>query len=331
MKKFFLTVFLLFLAVLALIYTARETLIRKGFESAVTALTGFETHVGNIHLQFPQAVIHLENLKIYNPKSFKKEIFADVPEIYVAPDLVAILRKESLHFREIRFAVKELNVVKNENGVSNLEMLTAVSKSAKNQPEPKPLAVAKPAMPFRLDRLELTLRKVSFEDYSAGFTRGMISKKVSMDLKVEKQVFENLTDPKAIVNVVLVKVLYGTTFGNLVGIDPRQLTKDLTKVMGVGREALVQTTDEMLQTSEHVVRNTVVSAEGILAQATQVMDKGGLGQTPSKVRDKTGIVVKETLGQAKQEIAGIFGKFKSKLNTQSDSSETTASNSESAR
>lgn len=333
MKKFLLLVFLLFLAASAAVYAARETLIRRGLETAVSKLTGFETRVGRIRLQLPQAVIHLEDLKIYNPKAFKKEIFADVPEIYIAPDLGAILRKESLHFHEIRFAVKEINVVKDENGISNLQVLSSVGQKAQKQEKPKPVAEPKPALPFLLDRLELTLRQVNFEDHSqalsgkmipktvsAGINRGMIYKKISVDLNVEKQVFKNITDPKAIVNVLLMKILYGTTFGNLLGLDPGALAKDLTKTVGASADALKQTATEALKTTETMVKDTVGTAKGVLDQATKTVNVDEFGATTGKLADQTETAVKETLGQAKQEITGLFGKFKSKLNTQGGSS-----------
>ncbi len=329
MKKFLLGVFLLFLAAFVFLYVARERLIRKGFESAVTQLTGFETRVGSIHLQFPEAVIHLQDLKIYNPQSFKKKVFADIPEIYVAPDLGAILRKESLHFREIRFAVRELNVVKDENGVSNLQMLSSVGKSGERKPEPKPAVQAKPAMPFRLDRMELTLRRVSFEDHSRVLGLDKISKKASVDLKIEKQIFKNITDPKAIVNVLLIKILYGTTFGNL-GLDSLSLKKDIAETVSLGSDVLMQTTDEVLKATEGIVKDTAGVAKGVLTQAAGV-GTAGLGETTDKLVDKTGTAVKETLGSAKQEIAGLLGKFKSKLNAADDSSETAPTASGSAQ
>ncbi len=330
MKKFLLAVCLLFLSAFVFLYVARERLIRKGFESSVTKLTGFKTTVGRIRLELHPAVIHLQDLKIYNPQAFKKEIFADIPEIYIAPDLGPILRKESIHFREIRFAVKELNVVKDEKGVSNLQVLSSVGKSEGSKPQPQAAPQEKPALPFKLDRLELTLRKVSFEDHVAVLGLAKIPKKASVDLKIEKQIFKNITDPNAIVNVVLIKVLFGTTFGNL-GIDSRLLKQDLAKTVSVGSDIILQTADEALKTTESVVQDTVGSATGILNQAAQTVGTVELGQATHKLTDKTETAVKETLGQAKQEVTGLLGKFKSKLNAQGDASKPAASDSESAR
>lgn len=304
-------------------YAARETLLRKGFEIAVTALTGFETHVGNIRIQIPEAVIHLEDLKIHNPKSFKKDIFVDIPEIYVAPDLAAILKKESIHFREIRFAVKEVNVVKDEQGVTNISMLSSIGQSgaAKQPAQPAPTEKA-PALPFKVDRLVLTLRKVSFEDHSAGLA-GKIPKDATVDLHVDNQVYTNITDPNAIVNILILKILYSTTFGNLLDIDPGKLTQDLTKTVGASADKLLKTTDELLQGTEGVVKDTVGTATGILSETTRAVSTGDVKQ----VSEKTQAVVKDTLGQA----AGLFGKFKSKLTSPNTASETSQTDSESAQ
>ncbi|OGW69231.1 MAG: hypothetical protein A2036_03785 [Omnitrophica bacterium GWA2_50_21] len=323
MKKFLLILLFLFLGAGAFVYAARETLLRKGFEYAVTSLTGFETHVGNIHIQIPEAVIHLEDLKIHNPKSFKKDIFVDIPEIYVAPDLAAILKKESIHFREIRFAVKEVNVVKDEQGVSNISRLSSIGQSgaAKQPAQPAPKEKAS-ALPFKVDKLVLTLRKVSFEDHSAGLA-GRIPKDATVDLHVDKQVYTNITDPNAIVNILILKILYGTTFGNLLDIDPTKLTQNLTKTVGASADTLLQTTDELLKTTEGVVQGTVGTAKGVLNDTTRAVRTGDLTQATKT----TQAVVKDTLGQA----TNLFGKFKSKLTTQSGSSETTSTDSESSQ
>lgn len=322
MKKFFLILLLLLFGAGAFVYAARETLIRKGFEIAVTSLTGFETHVGQIQLHLPDGVIHLQDLKIHNPKSFKKDIFVDIPEIYVAPDLGAILKKESIHFREIRFAVKEVNVVKNEEGVSNIALLSSVGKSGASQEiaKPAPKKEEAPAMPFKIDKLELTLRKVTFEDHSAGLA-GRIPKNATVDLHIDKQVYSNITDPNAIVNILILKILYGTTFGNLLDIDPTKLTQDLTKTVGAGADKLLATTDELLKGTEGMVKGTVGTATGILNDTTRAVRTGDLTQATKT----TQAVVKDTLGQA----TNLFGKFKSKLTTQSGSSETTSADSES--
>lgn len=322
MKKFLLFLLIFFIGAGVAAYAAREPLIRKGFETAVTSLTGFETHVGRIRLQLPEAVIHLEDLQIYNPKSFSEKIFVNIPEIYVAPDLGAILRRESIHFYKIRFAVKEVNVVKDKKGVSNIGMLSSIGKSgAGKQSAPKEKA---PAIPFKVDRLELTLRKVSFKDHSAGRLVGKIpTKNAAVDLHIEKQVYENITDPKAIVNILILKILYGTTFGNLLDIDPTKLTQDLTKTVGASADKLLATTDELLKGTEGVVKGTVGTATGILNDTTRAVRTGDLTQATKT----TQTAVKDTLGQA----TNLFGKFKSKLTTQSGSSETTSTDSESSQ
>lgn len=343
MKKFLTALFLLVIAACGIVYAARETLLRLGLETAVTRLTGFETKVGDIRLDLYPTMVHLQNLKIYNPKTFKKDIFADIPEIYIEPDLAAILKKESLHIREVRFAVREINVVKDEKGVSNLQMLSSVGQAAKGKTETKPQTAApkrEAALPFKLDRLELTLRKVSFEDHSealsgkmipktlsAGINRGMIYKNVSVDLNVDRQVFQNITDPKAIVNVVLMKILYGTTFGNVLGLDPTALAKDLTKDVSASADALKQTATEFLKTGQTIVKDPMGTAKGVLNDATQTVSVDNLSQTTGQIVGETEATVKETLGQAKQELTGLFGKLKSKVNSQSASSTTSSTSS----
>ena len=102
----------------------------------------------------------IQGLKIKNPPGFEQKVFADVPEIFVSLDLGPLLRGELLHLPEVRLHVQEINIEKNEKGVSNVSLLSAVGGQAKKAPPPVPGK----SMPFMLDRLELFTQAVSLGD-----------------------------------------------------------------------------------------------------------------------------------------------------------------------
>ncbi len=307
MKKFLIFLVVLIVAVFALVFFFKDQIVKAGIEIAASKLTGFETKVGNLHFDIPQAIVHVEDLKIYNPSQFQQRIFADIPEIYISLNLQEILKKERIHFYEIRLAIRQVNIEKNSQGVSNVALLSSVGKSKEGR-APSTAAVPpapsekKPALPFYLDRLQLTMRKVSYQNFSA-----IVPQSTSVDLNVEKQVFTNIQDPKVIVSLILMKIIYGTTFGNL-GLDPAQLQHDLKKTMGEGVDLLKGTAGELTGTAEDVVRGTLGGTKGILKQATG------------------------TVKTAKGEIGSIFGKLKSRLPTStSTSSQGTTDNTQSTR
>ncbi|MBI4550461.1 MAG: hypothetical protein HY714_06010 [Candidatus Omnitrophica bacterium] len=299
MKKLLLLVLFLFLLLFGGVVFAKDLIVKKALEFAVTRLTGFETRVQSLHLDLAQPSVRVDGLRILNPEQFKTRTFADIPEIYIRPDLDAILKRKSLHFPEIRFAVNEINIEKTKEGVSNLQLLTSVGK-AKKEPAPPEPKKGEP-MPFLLDRLELTIRRVGFADHS-----GLIPKRASADLKVDKEVFENIVEPQALVNLILMKIMYGTTFGNLrdLGIDPGRLQDSLTKTVDVGEELVQKAGGLVVDKTGTVVKGTLTEAGKVVGGAADVLDR---------VPGKPGTVVKGTVTEATKEIGDLFGKLKSRF------------------
>ncbi|MBI3312912.1 MAG: hypothetical protein HYZ83_01565 [Candidatus Omnitrophica bacterium] len=279
MKKI-LFILALFIVIMALsIFIAKDKILKAAVETGISTVTGFDTKISSIGVGL-SGKLHIRELKIRNPNGFKKDVFADIPEIYVNLDLPAALKGKEIHIYEARLNIAEINIEKTPEGVTNISLISA---AAAQSPKEKP-AAQKPPMPFALDVLELTMRKVSYEDHSS-----IIPKKLAADLNVEKQVFRGIENPQALLSLILLKVFYGTTFGNL-GIDPAMLQKKLTGALSSGEELLKQTSTVMLDT-----------AGATFTKTTEVLDFGEAKTTMSGAA---------TVAQKK--ITGIFGKIKSK-------------------
>ncbi|MFA6601097.1 MAG: hypothetical protein WCU74_08825, partial [Candidatus Omnitrophota bacterium] len=227
MKKFFSTLLLLIVILVAALFVAKDLVIKVAAETAVTAVTGFKTEIGYLKYQFP-STLEIRDLKILNPQGFEQPVFTQIPEIFVSVNLKQILKGQAIHLPEIRFALQEVNLEKNKAGVSNISLLSSAAQKGQGTAGPKqPAGPAKQgkAMPFQLDRFELTIRNIRYQDRSMVVPVNLVT-----DLKVEKQVFENITDPQALVNLILLKIVNGTSFGNL-GISPDLLQNGLTGAM----------------------------------------------------------------------------------------------------
>ena len=309
MKRFFLLVFIAAALACSLGWAAlsfKDELAKRILEKAVLGLTGFETRVGklSVNVAYPLASVELENLQIYNPKLFRERVFTDAPDIYISLDIERFMRKERILIHEMRLHLREMHIEKNKEGISNVSLLKSVAKGKQGEPEELSRAVPavssrKKRLPFYLHRLELTLGKVSYEDRS-----GILPKKISVDLNVEKQVFAGIRDPKTIVSLVLAKILYGTTFGNLLDLNPRQLERTLRKTFALGGGLVVDAAGAVGGKARVIVKKT---AAGVAGTAEEVVFET-LDQT-------TGVLTKAT-GTAKQEITSLFGKLKSKLASQ---------------
>ena len=313
MKKilfFFVFLIVLVSAGLASAYYYRDLLLKMGMEQATARLTGFKTKVDKLHFDFPSTLL-VQGLKIHNPAGFHEEVFASIPEIYIALDLSPLLHGERIHLQEVRLHLQEIHLEKNERGISNVSLLSSIQ-GQKKAKSPQPTGENK-AIPFHLDRLVLTIRQVYYADYSGLVPKGMIpkgivptgivpekikqvfptglvrtgvkevrgvvpseiaQKKISMDLNIEKQVFLDIKDPKALVNLIAAKILYGKTFGNVkeLGVDPNELLNTLKvqntvkDVMGSGQELFQQTTGLVTQNVGGAVGGTRNQITGFLNQ-----------------------------------------------------------------
>lgn len=291
MRKFLTSFLFLVVAAGALLFLAKDLIAKVVFESAVGALTGFDAKVGSIRLDPVNGIVQLEGLVLFNPYEFEQRIFADAPELYLQIDIPALLKKERTHINEIRIAIRELNIEKNERGVSNISLLTSLGKSSKTQQmAPSQPAVQKPKMPFQLDRLVLTMRKVSYNDRS-----GIVPKKLSMDMRVEGQVFEGITDAKSIVNIILMKVVTATPFGNL-GINQIELQNQLKSSVLTARQFGEKV---FLETGTQIVGRTGIVGKKLVGEGKETF--GQVGET------------------AKEELTSLFGKFRAKLENSSSS------------
>ncbi len=94
-----------------------------------------------------------------------------------------------------------------------------------------------------------------------------------MDLNVENEVFTGIDKPETVVSVILMKVLYGQTFGNLkdLGVDAGKLmdTLDVQKTLGSIRST---------------GQDTVSQAAGLMTEGAGGMAK----EAGSVVRDAKG-------------------------------------------
>ena len=256
-------------ACLVFLFVARDWVLKTALASAVQKLTGFEARIQKLDLNLAKGVFQAEGLTLLNPPQFKERVFADVEELYLHLDLAGLLKKERTRLYELRLYLRELHLEKDRQGISNVSLLTSLGKSRRAHfsvpydAEAGP-SVKKSAPPFYLDRLELSLRKVSYHDRSS-----LVPKKLAFDLRIEKQVFEGITDPASIVNVILMKVITGAPLGEL-GLDPRQLEARLKGTMGKALDKTLGYGGKILSQAPEAVSKRV---EGTVSEVQSVAKK----------------------------------------------------------
>lgn len=225
MIRWLLAALLLLLALTGVFLFAKDLAARKVFEAAVRNLTGLEAKAGNVRFDPQRGALQVRELILLNTPEFKNRLFGDAAEVYLEMDLPAIFKNEKVHLRELRLDIRELNVEKTRTGVSNVSLLAALWK---RPADPRP-AMSGKKRPFRLDRFELTLRRVTYNDRS-----GLVPKRFSVEVPPEKKVYEGLTNSKAIMQIIVMRAVSESPIGNL-GINVMEVHNQLKRsVKGAG-------------------------------------------------------------------------------------------------
>ncbi len=112
-----LTFVVIFLVIIVL--ANREWIAKELAERQIRVATGMEPQIGDSSFSVLEPKVTLGNFKLFNTAEFGGTLFLDVPELHVEYDRAA-LRRHELHITLMRVNLRELDVVKNAAGATNL-------------------------------------------------------------------------------------------------------------------------------------------------------------------------------------------------------------------
>jgi hypothetical protein len=107
------------LAFVIIVLVNREWILKGLAEREIHAVTGIEPEIGQFSFGMLNPKVTFNNFKLYNSADFGGTLFLDVPELHVEYNQAA-LRRHELHITLMRVNLHELDVVKNEAGVTNI-------------------------------------------------------------------------------------------------------------------------------------------------------------------------------------------------------------------
>ncbi|MBU1043762.1 MAG: AsmA family protein [Candidatus Omnitrophica bacterium] len=223
LKKICIGIVVFLLVLLIVLAVGRNMIVKAAVTTGVKVVTGLNMQVESINIGLMNTLLGINGLVLYNPADFEDKIMMDLPEIYVDYDLGALMKKK-VHLSEVRLDLKEFVVVKNKQGVLNLDSLTAVQTAKKTEPAKKdqPKAVTGEKLQIQIDLMKLKIGKVIYKDYSKGGEPVIKEFKINVD-----EQYENITDPEAVVRIIVVKALANTTLSSLTNFKLGPLTDSL--------------------------------------------------------------------------------------------------------
>jgi len=203
MKKVLLIAVIILIA-LSVIAFLKDPFIKNTITIATSQVTGAPATINNFSMSIIKQTVAIKDFKLYNPPGFPREVLVDIPTIRVALVLGDILKKK-IHFKEIEIALKELVIIKDEDGKLNVDAL----KVAEEPQKPKEETAQKQAaeqMPIQIDVLKLTIGKIIYKDYSKGKT----PKVEVYDLGGKEKTYQNITSAQQLVALILSEAMKGT-------------------------------------------------------------------------------------------------------------------------
>jgi hypothetical protein len=156
-RKWLLTIAVLGLAVLTGVALCRQIIAQKAVETAIRQTTGFPIRIESLHIDPWRSRFEANGIQLFNPPEFTERLFADVPRVYVDYEFGSLfcaraqITRADLHIREVV-------IVKNSNGHSNIEQLRGLGMY-----EAEGRSVARP---FQIDTLNLQIGRVVTKEYN---------------------------------------------------------------------------------------------------------------------------------------------------------------------
>ena len=257
MKKF--GIIIAILLVLVLVLSVGKNIIAKtAVEKGVELVTGLKLRISKLNIGVINTLVGIKDLTLYNPKGYKDRVIVNMPEIYVDYDLKAIIGGK-IHLNDIKINLNEFVVVKNEKGELNLDSLKVVKAQKEGKP---PFEKGKAKAPdIKIDKLQLTIGKVIYKDYSKGGEPSVREFNINLD-----ETYRDITDPYSLVSLIVVKALMNTTIASLTNFD-------LSGLEGTVGETLTKATEVAAQTATKAKEAVATTSKNVSEAASNITDK----------------------------------------------------------
>lgn len=195
---FRLLVLLLVLAVALVLL--KDTLVKSLAENRLQAETGLEVRIGRLEVGLMTPTLTIEDFVLYNTAEFGGSPFVDLPEIHVEYDRQD-LALQRLHLKLLRFHLRELNIVENQQGQTNLAV---IFDRLQSNPPDKSKAAQGAGLEFDgIDTLNLSLGKIKYSNLKSP------KKSKEFDLDIRNEIVTNVKSQddlaEAVVRILLRK------------------------------------------------------------------------------------------------------------------------------
>jgi uncharacterized protein involved in outer membrane biogenesis len=224
-------------AVFVLLLLFKNVLIKTAVEQGTKRATGLELAIGDMDVGILASKVDITDMQLLNPAGFPDKVMIDIPKFLVDVELASFF-KQRAHVETLALDLKELMVVRNKDRKLNIAALKSVSEKQQKGRKPAEQEKAKKekrAPQVAIDTLILKIGKVTYKDYSWGtkpftktFTIGI------------NEIYRDITDPKKLVNLIIVRALQKTNIAQLANFDLGTLKADVGDTLHKGVSAATE-------------------------------------------------------------------------------------------
>jgi len=115
-------IFISFLILAIIIAVTKDTVIQICLERAVSIRTGLKLQSKKFNVGIFNSAVSFKDLILFNPEDFEQIAMLEVPDLFVDFNLRSALKRK-IHIEEMRVDLKEITVIRNEDGELNLDSL----------------------------------------------------------------------------------------------------------------------------------------------------------------------------------------------------------------
>ena len=269
MRKSFIIISIIF-ALLVAFFFGKNLIVKTSVSAGVKAMTGLKLNIKSMNIGILNSLIAINGLQLFNPPGFVDELMVDLPEVYVDYDLGAFIKRK-VHLEEVRLNLKEFSVIKNEKGELNLDSLRVVEEKKEEKVEgEEEEEKEKTKMPeLQIDVLDLKIGKVVYKDYS----KGTPPKSKEFNVNIDER-YENITDPRAFISLIIVKALQNTTIARLTNFNLGALQENVAGKLKETTQKVMETADKAIETGKDDVEKKVKeAAKETIEKATDTIKK----------------------------------------------------------
>lgn len=215
---------LLILGLIFILVTAffRHTLTRILIEKVTRHVTGLKLSIEDLNLDILNSSLDMKGIILFNPPGFKNEVMGRASEIFIKYDLLGFLRGR-FRLRQIKAEIDEINIIKNEQGKSNVSSFKKAksSKDASSTPAAQKKIKASKKQKrtkYLIDKLEISVKKVTFMNYKAGIGQPA----VIIFTSEGPLILTNVSDFSYVIDAMSEKEKFRNLLNNLLRIIPTE-------------------------------------------------------------------------------------------------------------